>query len=409
MAKHKVRGEKVAIDSIKPHPQNPRIGDIASIAESLEVNGQYSPIVIWNDTIIAGTHTWKACKSLGWKEVAVTRYEGTEDEALRILITDNRTSDLAMYDNEALLGLLKDLPELSGTGWSKAELADLEIEHELYGDGVTDTKDKQLEDQTDPEATTTVVIRLGEFYGELDGEIYNIWLDSMKDAVGDKKSAINKEIKNRLDIPTVPKKSAPKTKTKEDVPTKAPQHFTMEEIELVQISTLKRYPRNAREGDIGAISESLRTLGQYRPVVVNKRNNEILKGNHTVAGASALGWSEIAVAWVDVDDEQAMKIVLADNKTADKATYDNDLLIDVLKGLSTLEGTGFDSEDFIDVVKGSDTTPNEGKVKFKIDKHGFQIPKAVYDEWREDTELPIDAMNRLGIPLSALTERTNDD
>ena len=69
-----VRSELVPVDSIKAHPQNPRLGDVAAIAESLQVNGQYSPIVVWNDTIIAGTHTWKAAKSLGWKEIAITRF-----------------------------------------------------------------------------------------------------------------------------------------------------------------------------------------------------------------------------------------------------------------------------------------------------------------------------------------------
>ena len=36
-----VRSELVAIDTLQPHPRNPRMGDIAAIAESLEVNGQY--------------------------------------------------------------------------------------------------------------------------------------------------------------------------------------------------------------------------------------------------------------------------------------------------------------------------------------------------------------------------------
>ena len=31
----------VSIDDIKPHPSNPRIGDLATIEESIDVNGFY--------------------------------------------------------------------------------------------------------------------------------------------------------------------------------------------------------------------------------------------------------------------------------------------------------------------------------------------------------------------------------
>jgi len=396
-----VKAEKVAIDSIKPHPQNPRIGDIPAIAESLKVNGQYSPIVIWNDTIIAGTHTWKAAKSLGWKEIAVTRYEGSEDSALRVLVADNRTSDIAVYNNEVLLGLLKTLPDLEGTGWETTEIEALQIDHELDSGGVAGggggaTKDDQPK---------TVKIKLGEFQGELDPELYELWAQSIKGAVGDKKAKVNKEIRDRLDVPKEPR--APKNDTKErQKPQTSEQNYSMGETTLEPIANLKRYPANPREGDIGAISESLRTLGQYRPVVVNKRTNEVLKGNHTVAAASSLGWKEIAVVWVDVDEQRASKIVLADNKTADKATYDKDILVSMLQEISTLEGTGFDAEDYADEVKGHDTTPNSSKVKFKIGEYGFSAPQSIYEVWRDEVELPNGALHRLGLPLTALVTRS---
>jgi hypothetical protein len=50
---------------------------------------------------------------------------------------------------------------------------------------------------------------------------------------------------------------------------------------------------NVRQGDIGAISESLKAHGQYRPIVVDKRTNRILAGNHTWKAAKSLGWTQI--------------------------------------------------------------------------------------------------------------------
>jgi hypothetical protein len=392
-----VRAEKVDIDSLQAHPANPRLGDIAAIADSLRVNGQYSPIVVWGETIIAGTHTWKAAKSLGWTEIAITRYEGTEKDALRVLLADNRTSDIATYNNDYLLDLLKSLPDLEGTGYDPAFVDELDGLHNSEGGGVSKPIVDEPMDSEEPE---TVPIRLGEWFGELDGEIHGIWLASVKEAVGEKKSSINNELRARLDVPTEAKVKKPDSPAK--LNRQSPQSYTLTETTLEPLISLKRYPVNPREGDIGAISESLRLLGQYRPIVVNKRNRQILKGNHTAAAASALGWAEIAVVWVDVDENGAAKIVLADNRTADKATYDNDLLLASLKQLPSLDGTGFDPEDFADLTSGKDSTPKKAKVKFKIGDYGFNTTEDIYAEWAEGTEIPNGALFRLGLPITAV-------
>jgi hypothetical protein len=42
---------------------------------------------------------------------------------------------------------------------------------------------------------------------------------------------------------------------------------------IVDIDSVETHPKNVRQGDIGAISESLKAHGQYRPIVVDKRTN----------------------------------------------------------------------------------------------------------------------------------------
>lgn len=113
----------------------------------------------------------------------------------------------------------------------------------------------------------------------------------------------------------------------------------------VPLDELALYPGNARQGDIGALTESLRLNGQYRPVVANKRTSHVLAGNHTVKAAAALGWNEIAVTWVDVDDEHAARIVLADNRANDLASYNDVLLLASLESLPDLDGTLYDDQD----------------------------------------------------------------
>lgn len=112
----------------------------------------------------------------------------------------------------------------------------------------------------------------------------------------------------------------------------------------VSIDSLHPYEENPRNGDLEAIKESLEKNDQYRPIVVNSRDNRILAGNHTYAAAIELGWKEIAATFVDVDDEQAKRIVLVDNRTNDLAWNDDAMITSLLSELPTLEGTGYTDE-----------------------------------------------------------------
>lgn len=132
----------------------------------------------------------------------------------------------------------------------------------------------------------------------------------------------------------------------------------------VPVAALHTYHRNPRRGVTTAIAQSLRVNGQYRPIVVNKgthtgRPSEVLAGNHTLVAARDLGWGEITVCWVDVDDDQAARIVTADNRTADLGDYDDRLLAELLTDLPDLDGTGYDPGDLDDLLAGLDATEED--------------------------------------------------
>lgn len=110
----------------------------------------------------------------------------------------------------------------------------------------------------------------------------------------------------------------------------------------VATSSLDLYPGNPRRGDIDAIKESLEVNGQYRPLVVSRRTMQVLAGNYTLTAARELGWTEIAVVLLDVDDGQARRIVLVDNKTGDLAENDSAALLELLDSLEGLDATGYD-------------------------------------------------------------------
>lgn len=121
---------QVPIGSVSPYPGNPRMGDVDAIAESLERNGQYRPIVVQRTTgqILAGNHTWKAAKKLGWETIAATFVDADEQQARRIVLVDNRSNDLASYEDYALTELLQAVAaddDWVGTGYTEEDLTAL--------------------------------------------------------------------------------------------------------------------------------------------------------------------------------------------------------------------------------------------------------------------------------------------
>jgi ParB-like chromosome segregation protein Spo0J len=118
----------------------------------------------------------------------------------------------------------------------------------------------------------------------------------------------------------------------------------------VALNELQPYPNNPRKGNVKLIAESLSEYGPYKPITVNKTTGQILVGNHTYAAAKELGWKEIAVTYIEVDEETAAKIVLIDNRATDLSEYDNNALLELLERLNNLEHTGYGDEEFDDVL-----------------------------------------------------------
>jgi hypothetical protein len=116
----------------------------------------------------------------------------------------------------------------------------------------------------------------------------------------------------------------------------------------VPISSITPYPGNPRQGDIGAIAVSLEAFGQLKPVVVQASTGHILAGNHLWKAAVALEWDQIAAVMVEIDDKDATRYLIADNRTQELGTYDEAALSVLLVELSredALYATGYDNED----------------------------------------------------------------
>jgi ParB-like nuclease domain len=112
--------------------------------------------------------------------------------------------------------------------------------------------------------------------------------------------------------------------------------------------TLRPHPRNPRQGDVGAIHQSIAANGFYGAIIVQRSTQHVLAGNHRLQAALHADARTVPVLEVDCDDATALRILLADNRTNDLASYDYGILGELLRESALqgqLEGTGFDGAD----------------------------------------------------------------
>jgi ParB-like chromosome segregation protein Spo0J len=121
--------KKVELKDINLDPRNTRKHDeknIKVIKESLEKFGQYRPFVIQKEGMIirVGNGMYQAMQELGIKEADAVIIDLNDDEATALSIIDNRSSELATWDNDLLAECLKDMPDnlLNITGFDSEDL-----------------------------------------------------------------------------------------------------------------------------------------------------------------------------------------------------------------------------------------------------------------------------------------------
>jgi DNA modification methylase len=129
------------------------------------------------------------------------------------------------------------------------------------------------------------------------------------------------------------------------------------QIERIEISKLTGDPANARkhnERNIQTIVESLNRFGQQKPVVVDS-SHCVRAGNGTLEAARSLGWTHLDCVVTDLKGTDAIAYAIADNRTAELAEWDTDVLTATLEGLqleSMLEFTGFSDDELAELMQG---------------------------------------------------------
>ena len=134
----------------------------------------------------------------------------------------------------------------------------------------------------------------------------------------------------------------------------------------IALTALAPYPKNARthsDEQVEKIAKSLQEFGFINPVLIDSKNM-IIAGHGRVLAAKKIGMEKVPCVRVEgLTDEQIRAYILADNRLAEDAGWDDDILKAELQELKDngfdisltgfgIDDIGFEDIDFSDMDEG---------------------------------------------------------
>lgn len=116
-------------------------------------------------------------------------------------------------------------------------------------------------------------------------------------------------------------------------------------IEMIPPADLRPWAHNARthsQKQLRQIADSIRTFGFTNPVLIDQADT-VLAGHGRVEAAKALGMAQVPCLRIEnMSEAEKRAYVIADNRLALNAGWDEELLAQELQGLLATEDLGFD-------------------------------------------------------------------
>ena len=155
--------ESVPIATLSQDPANARKHDdkhLEAIKASLRRFGQQKPIVVDSSNVVrAGNGTLAAATALGWDSINVVQTDLQGSEATAYAIADNRTAELAEWDESVLAASLSSLADVDET-W----LSDLQFSEKELAELVASTQEQEIIEDEVPEPPANPVTQPGDVW-----------------------------------------------------------------------------------------------------------------------------------------------------------------------------------------------------------------------------------------------------
>lgn len=159
----------------------------------------------------------------------------------------------------------------------------------------------------------------------------------------------------------------------------------MQQVQELPLDAIKPYIKNPRkiQNAVGKVAASIKRFGFRQPILVDK-DKVIIAGHVRYAAAKQLGMQRVPViVCSDLTPAQVKAYRLADNKTAEEATWDVNLLAEELGAIKDFDMKEFGFTDFmINFDTGAEdilTNPEQSrKTPQEVEPISLTCPKCGY-------------------------------
>ena len=141
----------------------------------------------------------------------------------------------------------------------------------------------------------------------------------------------------------------------------------------VDPSTLTPWNQNPRnnEAAIDEVAKSIQRFGFASPIVARTADGRVIAGHTRLAAALRLGLEDVPVRFLDIDEQLASALALADNKIGEIATWDDETLGQVLAELEQdgmdLGGLGWDEDELDRILEAANPPQPEPMTEDEVD------------------------------------------
>lgn len=145
---NQLREHMIPVEDLVPYDKNPRKhGKKAqeALQASIEKDGFIIPITINQDNmIIAGHGRRLAAIALKMEQVPVVKVHTTEEEYIRLVISDNKVAELSKWDNDLLKDTMQYLEEIQEAELFVPGFTDEDLD-KIFGNVVKETLDTKAD------------------------------------------------------------------------------------------------------------------------------------------------------------------------------------------------------------------------------------------------------------------------
>lgn len=161
----------------------------------------------------------------------------------------------------------------------------------------------------------------------------------------------------------------------------------LESMALADLRPHDRNPRTRSKKQVEQIAESIRRFGFTNPVLVD-RDGQVIAGHGRIEAAKLLGTATVPVLRLEhMTEAEKRAYIIADNRLAELAGWDNDLLALELAAVAELDSdfdlaiTGFDVAEIEALLNGLESGEQQEEEPIQIDEQAPVVCR-VGDMWQ---------------------------